>query len=97
MSARFICTTKRSQKLVFRATEGLNFGRRWGSLVLGFDEGLVGWVATREEPLNLEDASAHPQFQLVEGSGGGAYSAPSSGRRSCISATLLGCIGGAAR
>ena len=29
----------------------------------------MGWVATREEPLNLDDASAHPQFQLVEGLG----------------------------
>jgi len=40
-----------------------------GQFGLGFDEGLVGWVATREEPLNLDDASAHPQFQLVEGLG----------------------------
>ena len=57
-----------TQKLVFRATEGLNL-EKVGQFGLGFDEGLVGWVATREEPLNLEDASAHPQFQLVEGLG----------------------------
>ena len=57
-----------SQKLVFRATEGLN-SEKVGQFGLGFDEGLVGWVATREEPLNLNDASAHPQFQLVEGLG----------------------------
>ena len=65
-----VCTIylhdKQSQKLIFRATEGLN-SDKVGQFGLGFDEGLIGWVATREEPLNLEDASAHPQFQLVDG------------------------------
>lgn len=67
-----VCTIylhdKATQQLVFRATEGLN-SEKVGQFGLGFDEGLVGWVATREEPLNLDDASAHPQFQLVEGLG----------------------------
>ena len=67
-----VCTIylhdKATQKLVFRATEGLN-SEKVGQFGLGFDEGLVGWVATREEPLNLDDASAHSQFQLVEGLG----------------------------
>ena len=67
-----VCTIylhdKATQKLVFRATEGLN-SEKVGQFGLRFDEGLVGWVATREEPLNLDDASAHPQFQLVEGLG----------------------------
>jgi phosphotransferase system, enzyme I, PtsP len=73
-----VCTIylrdKRSQKLIFRATEGLN-SDKVGQFGLGFDEGLVGWVATREEPLNLEDASAHPQFQLVDGLGEEAFNA----------------------
>ena len=51
-----VCTIylrdKASQKLIFRATEGLN-SDKVGQFGLGFDEGLVGWVATREEPLNL--------------------------------------------
>ncbi|MGI9314715.1 MAG: phosphoenolpyruvate--protein phosphotransferase [Luminiphilus sp.] len=67
-----VCTIylhdKGTQKLIFRATEGLN-SEKVGQFGLGFDEGLVGWVATREEPLNLDDASAHPQFQRVEGLG----------------------------
>ena len=67
-----VCTIylhdKAKQQLVFRATEGLN-SEKVGQFGLGFDEGLVGWVATREEPLNLDDASAHPQFQFVEGLG----------------------------
>jgi phosphotransferase system enzyme I (PtsP) len=50
----------------FSGYRGLN-SEKVGQFGLGFDEGLVGWVATREEPLNLDDASAHPQFQLVEG------------------------------
>ena len=67
-----VCTIylhdKPSEKLIFRATEGLNKDKV-GQFGLAFDEGLVGWVATREEPLNLDDASAHPQFQWVEGLG----------------------------
>ena len=67
-----VCTIylhdKSSEKLIFRATEGLNKDKV-GQFGLAFDEGLVGWVATREEPLNLDDASAHPQFQWVEGLG----------------------------
>ena len=51
-----VCTIylhdKASQKLIFRATEGLNQSKV-GQFGLGFDEGLVGWVASREEPLNL--------------------------------------------
>ena len=47
-----VCTVylhdKATQKLVFRATEGLN-SEKVGQFGLGFDEGLVGWVATREE------------------------------------------------
>ena len=73
-----VCTVylhdKATQKLVFRATEGLN-SEKVGQFGLGFDEGLVGWVATREEPLNLDDASAHPQFQLVEGLGEESFNA----------------------
>ena len=73
-----VCTIylhdKQSQKLIFRATEGLN-SDKVGQFGLGFDEGLIGWVATREEPLNLEDASAHPQFQLVDGLGEEAFNA----------------------
>ncbi|MEE4202712.1 MAG: phosphoenolpyruvate--protein phosphotransferase [Halieaceae bacterium] len=51
-------------RLVFRATEGLNRDRV-GQFSLGMDEGLVGWVASREEPLNLEEADQHPRFQLI--------------------------------
>ena len=61
-------TDRASGRLVFRANEGLNPGKI-GEFSLGRDEGLVGWVAARGEMLNLDDASAHPSFQLVPGLG----------------------------
>jgi phosphotransferase system enzyme I (PtsP) len=67
-----VCTVylkdRSSQRLVFRATEGLN-KEKIGAFSLSIDEGLVGWVASRGEMLNLDDAMAHPSFQLVPGLG----------------------------
>lgn len=67
-----VCTIylrdKASGRLIFRATEGLN-ASKVGQFGLGFDEGLVGRVASRGEPLNLDAAMAHPSFQLVPGLG----------------------------
>ncbi|QIB67605.1 phosphoenolpyruvate--protein phosphotransferase [Kineobactrum salinum] len=57
-----------SGRLVFRATEGLN-PAQIGMASLAPGEGLVGLVAEREEPLNLENAETHPSFQLLEGLG----------------------------
>ena len=36
---------------------------------LGIDEGLVGLVGKREEPINLEQASLHPAFQFIPETG----------------------------
>ena len=50
-----------SGRLVFKATKGLNpLQIDVASLAPG--EGLVGLVAEREEPVNLEDAESHPSF-----------------------------------
>lgn len=57
-----------SGMLMFRATEGLNKDKV-GQFGLSSEQGLVGWVATRGEPLNLDDAMSHPSFQLVPGLG----------------------------
>jgi phosphotransferase system enzyme I (PtsP) len=52
------------KRYIFRATEGLNPGLvNHASLAPG--EGLVGLVAEREEPVNLEDAEQHPNFRLL--------------------------------
>ncbi len=51
------------ERFIFRATEGLNLDQI-GVASLGPGEGLVGTVAEREEPLNLENAPAHPNFRF---------------------------------
>ncbi len=50
--------------LVLRATRGLNQAQV-GIASLAPGEGLVGLVAEREEPVNLEDAESHPSFQYL--------------------------------
>ncbi|QFU77494.1 phosphoenolpyruvate--protein phosphotransferase [Halioglobus maricola] len=60
------------ERFVFRATEGLNKDQIGvASLMAG--EGLVGTVAEREEPLNLENAENHPAFRFFPDLGEDAY------------------------
>tara|TARA_R110002110_G_scaffold205066_7_gene416925 strand:- start:47558 stop:49825 length:2268 start_codon:yes stop_codon:yes gene_type:complete len=51
-------------RFVFHATEGLNQSQV-GLASLAAGEGLVGLVAQREEPVNLESAEHHPSFQFL--------------------------------
>ncbi len=60
------------QRYVLLATEGLNKAIV-GQYSLAVGEGLVGHVAQREEPINLEDASSHPKFQFLPDSGEEKY------------------------
>ena len=53
-----------SDRYVFQATEGLNRDLV-GVAGLAAGEGLVGLVAEREEPVNLENAENHPSFQFL--------------------------------
>jgi phosphotransferase system enzyme I (PtsP) len=62
-----------SGRYFFMANEGLN-PDFIGKISLGPDEGLVGQVATREEPLNLDDAESHPSFLFLPGIGEERYS-----------------------
>ena len=59
---------QRSGRYVFQANEGLN-REQLGRLSLAAGEGLVGMVAEREEPLNLDLATSHANFHPVEGIG----------------------------
>ena len=71
-----VCTVylaDRNDRLVFRATEGLNKAVL-GNLSLAFGEGLVGQVALREEPINTNDAKTHPNFQYFSDIGEDPYS-----------------------
>lgn len=60
-------------RYVFAATEGLN-ADMLGKLSLASDEGLIGQVASREEPLNLELAESHPSFKFLAGIGEESFS-----------------------
>ena len=63
-----------SERFIFRATEGLN-QELVGVASLAAGEGLVGLVAEREEPVNLENAENHPSFQFLPGIGEEQYHA----------------------
>lgn len=65
---------EQSGDFVLRATEGLR-KTAIGKARLAASAGLVGLVARRGEPVNLEDASSHPQFQFIEGTGEERFSA----------------------
>jgi phosphotransferase system enzyme I (PtsP) len=53
---------------VLMATDGLNPGSV-GRIRLASDEGIVGLVATRQEPVNLADAAEHPSYRHFPESG----------------------------
>ena len=53
---------------VLMATDGLRVGAV-GKVRLGLADGLIGMVATRAEPLNLENAPDHPSFRFVAATG----------------------------
>ncbi len=59
---------------VLMATEGLN-PNSVGRVKLRFGEGLVGLVAERNEPVNLDDAPRHAQYRYCPGSGEEQYHA----------------------
>ncbi len=62
----------KNSRYVLMATEGLN-SEAIGHVSLGVSEGLVGQVGLREEPLNLDDASAHPKFHYLPETGEERY------------------------
>ncbi|AMX03555.1 phosphoenolpyruvate--protein phosphotransferase [Microbulbifer thermotolerans] len=65
---------KQSGDYVLMATRGLN-PDAVGQVHLAPGEGLVGNVVTREEPINLEQAEAHPAYQYFPATGEERFSA----------------------
>ncbi len=61
-----------NDQYLLMATEGLN-ENAIGKVSLAVGEGLVGHVAARAEPLNLELATAHPKYQYFETTGEERY------------------------
>ncbi|MBL4826600.1 MAG: phosphoenolpyruvate--protein phosphotransferase [Spongiibacteraceae bacterium] len=62
-----------SNRFIFMATEGLNKSFV-GKISMAADEGLIGQVAAREEPINLDQAESHPKFLFMPGIGEERYS-----------------------
>lgn len=61
-----------ANRFVLMATEGLN-KKAIGKVSMAPNEGLVGLVGTREEPLNLEHASEHPRYRYFAETGEERY------------------------
>jgi phosphotransferase system enzyme I (PtsP) len=61
-----------TNRFVLMATEGLN-KRAIGKVSMAPNEGLVGLVGSREEPLNLEHASEHPRYRYFAETGEERY------------------------
>ncbi|MCU1718495.1 phosphoenolpyruvate--protein phosphotransferase [Pseudomonas sp. 5P_3.1_Bac2] len=61
-----------TNRFVLMATEGLN-KKAIGKVSMAPNEGLVGLVGTREEPLNLEHASEHPRYRYFAETGEERY------------------------
>lgn len=59
---------------ILMATQGLN-KETVGKLRVLKDEGLIGLVGRREEPINVEDARQHPDFYYLPEAGEEKYSA----------------------
>ena len=59
---------------VLMATDGLN-PAVVGKFRFGCNEGIVGFVAERQEPVNLENASDHPRFRYSPELGADPYHA----------------------
>ena len=55
---------RESSRYVFMATDGLNKSSQ-GKLSLAKDQGLVGQVVQRAEPINLDNAQEHHAFKLL--------------------------------
>ncbi|MGI1679650.1 MAG: phosphoenolpyruvate--protein phosphotransferase [Cellvibrionaceae bacterium] len=55
-------------KYLLMASRGLN-ASAVGHVRLSRDEGLIGWVVGREEPINLDDAESHPRYQYFPETG----------------------------
>lgn len=63
---------EKTNRYILMATEGLN-PDAIGSVSLAWNEGLVGLCGAREEPINLDDASAHPKYHYLPETGEEKY------------------------
>lgn len=62
----------KSNRYILMASDGLN-ENAVGNVSLAWNEGLVGLCGAREEPINLDDASAHPKYHYLPETGEEKY------------------------
>ena len=62
------------KEYILMATQGLS-PHSVGKASLKYSEGIVGLVGSREEPVNIDDASSHPKFHYIKGTGEEKYHA----------------------
>ena len=55
---------KKTNQWVLMATDGLNQSAI-GKIRFELDEGLIGYVSSQAEPVNVEDAHTHPNYRFV--------------------------------
>lgn len=63
---------KQNQRYILAAARGFKPNIE-GKISLNFSQGLVGLVAEREEPINIEDAPNHPQYHFFPEMGEDIY------------------------
>lgn len=68
----YLRTTDQRYRLM--ATEGLQ-QEAVGKVTLDYNDGLVGWVVARAEPINLENAAQHPRYHYFPETGEERYQA----------------------
>lgn len=62
----------KTNRYILMSTEGLN-PESIGTVSLAWNEGLVGLCGAREEPINLDNASAHPKYHYLPETGEERY------------------------
>ena len=62
----------KTNRYLLMSTEGLN-PESVGTVSLAWNEGLVGLCGAREEPINLDNASAHPKYHYLPETGEEKY------------------------
>lgn len=65
---------RRRSEYVLMATQGLN-PQAVGKVRIPVNQGLIGFVGEREEPVNIDDAPKHPHFLNIPEAGEDAYKA----------------------
>ena len=65
---------QKTNQFVLMASQGLN-PESTGKVRIDFNDGLIGLVGQREEPIHLQSAETHPSFRYIQELNEDAFSA----------------------